>query len=68
MLEVKDLYGGYGKITILNGVSFANLVAWLDAQRRENRVQVQEAAFTAQPAVGQVDATLTLRQASAPAQ
>ncbi|MAW87978.1 MAG: ABC transporter ATP-binding protein [Phyllobacteriaceae bacterium] len=23
MLEVKDLYGGYGKITILNGVSFA---------------------------------------------
>ncbi len=23
MLEVRDLYGGYGKITILNGVSFA---------------------------------------------
>ena len=23
MLEVKDLYGGYGKITILNGVSFS---------------------------------------------
>ena len=23
MLEVKDLYGGYGRITILNGVSFS---------------------------------------------
>jgi len=59
--------GEYAKVQF-NGVSFANLVAWLDAQRRENRVQVQDAAFTAQPAVGQVDATLTLRQASAQAQ
>ena len=23
MLELKDVYGGYGKITILNGVSFS---------------------------------------------
>ena len=23
MLEVKDVYGGYGKIIILNGVTFA---------------------------------------------
>jgi len=58
--------GEYAKVQ-LNGVSFANLVSWLDAQRRENRVQVQDAAFTALAAVGQVDATLTLRQASAPA-
>ncbi|WP_313033634.1 type II secretion system protein M [Massilia alkalitolerans] len=59
--------GEYAKIQF-NGVSFANLVSWLDAQRRENRVQVQDATFTALSAVGQVDATLTLRQASAPAQ
>lgn len=59
--------GEYAKLQF-NGVSFANLVAWLDTQRRENRVQVQEASFTALPAVGQADATLTLRQASAAAQ
>lgn len=58
--------GEYAKVQ-LNGVSFANLVSWLDAQRRESRVQVQDAAFTALAAVGQVDATLTLRQASAAA-
>jgi general secretion pathway protein M len=59
--------GEYAKIQF-NGVSFANLMTWLDAQRRENRVQVQDATFTALPALGQVDATLTLRQVSAPAQ
>lgn len=59
--------GEYAKLQF-NGVSFANLVSWLDAQRRENRVQVQDASFTALAAVGQVDATLTLRQASASAQ
>lgn len=59
--------GEYAKVQF-NGVSFANLVSWLDAQRRENRVQVQDATFTALAAVGQVDATLTLRQASAPAE
>jgi general secretion pathway protein M len=46
----------------LTGVSFANLVTWLDAQRRENRIAVQEAVIGAQGAAGQVDATLTLRQ------
>jgi len=55
------LTGEYAKLQF-NGVSFANLVAWLDAQRRENRIQVQDAAFTALAAEGQVDATLTLRQ------
>jgi general secretion pathway protein M len=46
----------------LTGVSFANLVGWLDAQRREARMAVQEAAITAREPAGQVDATLTLRQ------
>jgi general secretion pathway protein M len=46
----------------LSGVSFANLVSWLDAQRRENRIAVQESTVTALAAPGQVDATLTLRQ------
>ena len=59
--------GEYAKVQF-NAVSFANLVSWLDAQRRENRVQVQDAAFTALAAAGQVDATLTLRKASAAAQ
>jgi general secretion pathway protein M len=51
----------------LNNVSFANLMAWLDAQRRESRLMVQDAQFSAQTALGQVDATLTLRQRSDPA-
>jgi general secretion pathway protein M len=55
------LTGEYAKAQF-NNVSFANLVAWLDAQRRENRIQVQDAAFTGLTAAGQVDATLTLRQ------
>lgn len=46
----------------LTGVAFANLVGWLDAQRRENRIGVQDAAISAQGSAGQVDATLTLRQ------
>lgn len=53
--------GEYAKLQ-LNNVSFANLMAWLDAQRRESRIAVQEATFTALDAVGQVDAGLTLRQ------
>jgi general secretion pathway protein M len=46
----------------LNNASFANLVMWLDAQRREGRIAVQDAVFTALPAAGQVDAILTLQQ------
>lgn len=46
----------------LTGVSFANLVTWLDAQRRENRILVQESTVTALAVPGQVDASLTLRQ------
>ena len=58
--------GEYAKVQ-LNNVSFANLMAWLDAQRRESRLMVQDAQFSAQSALGQVDATLTLRQSSDPA-
>ncbi len=53
--------GDFAKIQ-MNGVSFANLYAWLDAQRRENRITVQDIALTAATPVGNVDAVLTLRQ------
>lgn len=53
--------GEYTKVQLAN-VSFANLMSWLDAQRRESRITVQDAQFSAQTALGQVDATLTLRQ------
>ena len=55
------LTGEYARMQV-NGTSFANLLVWLDAQRRENRIAVQEATFTAQDPAGQVDASLTLRQ------
>ena len=58
--------GEYTKVQ-LNGVSFANLMAWLDAQRRDSRLLVQDAQFSAKDALGQVDATLTLRQSTEPA-
>lgn len=58
--------GEYTKVQLSN-VSFANLMSWLDAQRRESRIMVQDAQFSAQSALGQVDATLTLRQSSGPA-
>lgn len=61
-----SLTGEYIKLQ-LNNVPFANLVSWLDEQRRANRVLVQDAVVTALPGpagvpVGQVDAALTLRQ------
>jgi general secretion pathway protein M len=53
--------GEYAKLQ-LTAVSFANLMAWLDAQRRENRVLLQDGTVTALKTPGQVDANLTLRQ------
>jgi general secretion pathway protein M len=53
--------GEYARLQ-LTGVSFANLVTWLDAQRRENHIAVQESTVTALAVPGQVDASLTLRQ------
>ncbi|MES2319803.1 MAG: type II secretion system protein GspM [Pseudomonadota bacterium] len=46
----------------VNGVAFASLYAWLEAQRRENRIVVEDAAITAGTPAGQADAMLTLRQ------
>ncbi|WP_296945544.1 type II secretion system protein GspM [uncultured Massilia sp.] len=59
--------GEYIKLQ-MNNVAFAGLVAWLDEQRRANRVLVQDAAITALPTAGQVDASLTLRQNTGAAQ
>ncbi len=53
--------GDYAKLQ-LNGVSFAGMYAWLDAQRRENRIVAEDVAVTAATPAGQVDAVLTLRQ------
>ncbi|MES2264760.1 MAG: type II secretion system protein M [Pseudomonadota bacterium] len=53
--------GEYAKLE-LKDVSFAALVTWLDALRREQRVAVQESVIGAQGAPGSVDAALTLRQ------
>ncbi len=47
-----------------NGISFANLYSWLDAQRRENRIQVEDIAATAATPLGNADVVLTLRQSS----
>lgn len=50
----------------LSNVAFANLVAWLDEQRRDLRLEVQEAQFSAQDAQGHVNGSLTLRRTSSP--
>jgi general secretion pathway protein M len=56
-----SMTGEYAKLQF-TGVSFANLVSWLDAQRREHRIAVQDLVVTAQTPAGNVDAALTLRQ------
>lgn len=55
--------GEFAKVQ-LSAVPFASLVGWLDGQRREGRISVQEASISAQSdsGGGKVDATLTLRQ------
>ena len=53
--------GEYAKLEF-KGVPFAALVTWLDAQRRDGRIAVQEAVITGQTAPGMVDANLTLHQ------
>ena len=58
--------GEFAKLQ-LNGVAFAGLYSWLDAQRRENRIEVQEIGVTAGSPAGQVDAAVTLHQISAEA-
>ncbi len=53
--------GEFAKLQF-NGVPFAGLYSWLDAQRRESRIDVQEIGVTAGSPAGQVDAVLTLHQ------
>jgi general secretion pathway protein M len=53
--------GEYAKLEF-KGASFAGVVTWLDTIRRENRIGVQDANFTALSTAGQVDASMTLRQ------
>jgi general secretion pathway protein M len=53
--------GDFAKLQ-LNGVSFAGLYAWLDAQRRESRIVAEDVGVTAGSAPGLVDAVITLRQ------
>lgn len=59
-----NITGEYAKAQF-NGVPFSGLVAWLDAVRVESRINVAEAAITAQETPGLVNATLTLRQGGA---
>ena len=56
--------GDFAKLQ-LNGVSFAALYGWLDAQRREHRIVAEDVGVTAGSPAGQVDAVLTLRQNTA---
>ncbi|WP_426116362.1 type II secretion system protein GspM [Massilia sp. PWRC2] len=56
-----SMTGEFAKLT-LTGVPFASLVGWLDAQRRDGRINVQDASISAAGEGGKVDATLTLRQ------
>ncbi len=58
-----SMTGEFAKIE-LKDAPFAAVVAWLDAQRRENRVSVQDASVLAQTQPGLVTATLVLRQDS----
>ena len=56
--------GEFAKVS-LTGVPFSSLVSWLDTQRREGRINVQDATIGAaagDSGGGKVDATLTLRQ------
>lgn len=53
--------GQFAKLQF-NGVAFPQLYGWLEAQRREHRIGVQDLGVTAGTAPGQVDATITLQQ------
>jgi general secretion pathway protein M len=53
--------GEFAKVQF-SAVPFASLVTWLDGQRRDGRISVQDANISAQGEGGKVDATVTLRQ------
>lgn len=59
--QALTMTGEFAKLT-LTAVPFASLVGWLDAQRRDGRITVQDASISAAGEGGKVDAMLTLRQ------
>jgi len=59
--ESITMSGEFAKLQVKE-VAFANLVTWLDAQRRESRIMAQDIDLSAQGAAGMVGGTLTLRQ------
>lgn len=59
--ESITMTGEFAKLQVKE-VAFANLVTWLDAQRSESRILVQDMDLSAQGAEGMVGGTLTLRQ------
>lgn len=61
--ESVTMTGEFAKLQ-LKEVAFANLVSWLDAQRREGRILVQDMDLAAQGDAGVVGGTVTLRQNS----
>lgn len=61
--ESITMTGEFAKVQVKE-VAFANLVTWLDEQRRESRIMVQDIDLSAQGQAGQVGGTLTLRQNS----
>ena len=59
--ESITMTGEFAKVHVKE-VAFANLVTWLDAQRRESRILVQDMDLSGQGPAGMVGGTLTLRQ------
>lgn len=59
--QTLTMTGEFAKVG-LTGVPFSSLVTWLDTQRREGRINVQDATISAAGEGGKVDATFTLRQ------
>lgn len=59
--ESITMTGEFAKVQVKE-VAFANLVTWLDEQRRESRIMVQDTELAGQGEAGQVGGTLTLRQ------
>ena len=65
--ETITLTGEVARVQV-KGASFAGLVTWLDAQRRESHVTAQDVNLVAQGGEGLVDGAVTLRQAAGGAQ
>lgn len=62
--ESVAITGEFAKVVVKN-VSFANLMMWLDEQRRSNLVRVHELDLSAQGDAGMVSGSVTLAQGAA---